>query len=102
MNKSNQLQKDEVQMNMDDVKTIINLLFLLLEDGDWVWMEKPEDEDEELKLWIGEDDYNECEYQSLEHIWYCFNVYKTNPRMSHFHWRLLNEITESLDKIIKE
>ena len=102
MNQSNQLQNDEIQMNMDDVKTIINLLFLKLEDGEGVWMEKPEDEDGEMTLWVNGIDFDEGDYQKLEHMWYCFNVYKTSPRMSEYHWRLLNEIMDSLDKIIKE
>ena len=92
------MDKDITQLQMEEIKQLINLFMKELEDGNGLWLEKPEDEDEGMILWVNGDEYDESQYQRLEHIWYCFNVYKTNPRLGLYEEELLEGLNESMIK----
>ena len=102
--KNGDVMNNNNHLNMKEIEKVINYLFLNLENDDDIssMIEKPDYQNDEMTLWINGIDFDEGDYQKLEHMWYCYNVYKTTPRMSKDHWRLLNEIIDCLDKIVKE
>jgi hypothetical protein len=91
VNKSTQLLNEEI-------KGLINSFMRRLEDEDGLWLEKPFDEDESMILWVNGDYYEEREYQHLEHIWYCYNVYKTTPKLGLYREELLERLKGSMIK----
>ena len=94
--KNGEMVKNSTQLQQEEIKGLINSFMEILEGGDGLWVEKTDDEG--IILWVNGDEYDENEYQQLEHIWYCFNVYKTTPRMGLYVEKLLERLKKSMIK----
>ena len=96
--KNGELVNKSTQLQQEEIKGLINSFMRRLEDEDGLWLEKPVDEDESMILWVYGDEYDEDDYQHLEHIWYCYNVYKTTPKLGLYREELLERLKESMIK----